>query len=290
MFRALLASLRPRQWIKNGFVFAALVFDGQLSNLPALTRTTIGFVLFCLASSSVYLVNDLRDLEEDRRHPTKRNRPLPSGRLPIPVAQAAAVVLAVVSVGGAYLLEPAFGAIVLAYVLLFVLYSFRLKHVPILDVFAIAAGFVLRVAGGVVLITVMRFSPWLYVCTTLIALYLGFGKRRAELRLLTENASQHRRVLDGYTLTLLDQLIVVVSGATIMAYSLYTFSAENLPDNHLMMLTIPFVMYGIFRYLWLIHVESAGGAPDELLLTDRPLLLTVVLWGLTSVGILYLGA
>jgi 4-hydroxybenzoate polyprenyltransferase len=289
MFRALLVSLRPRQWIKNGFVFAALVFDGQLANVPALFRTTIGFVLFCLASSCVYLINDVRDIEEDRRHPTKRHRPLPSGRLPVPVAWSAAAVLAVVSIGGGFLLEPAFGAIVLAYVLLFTAYSFRLKHVPIIDVFAIAAGFVLRVAGGVVLITVMRFSPWLYVCTTLIALYLGFGKRRAELHLLTGNAGQTRRVLDGYTLQLLDHLIVIVSGTTIMAYSLYTFSAENLPDNHLMMLTIPFVMYGIFRYLWLIQVEDAGGAPDELILTDRPLLLTVVLWGLAAVGILYLG-
>jgi 4-hydroxybenzoate polyprenyltransferase len=287
---ALLASLRPRQWIKNGFVFAALIFDGQLTNLPALIDTTIGFVLFCLASSSVYLVNDIRDLEEDRLHPTKRSRPLPSGRIPISVAWAAAAVLAAVSIGGGFLLQPAFGWIVLAYIGLFLLYSFRLKHVPILDVFAIAAGFVLRVAGGVVLITVMRFSPWLYVCTTLIALFLGFGKRRAELQLLTGNAGQHRRVLDGYTIPLLDNFIIIVSGATVMAYSLYTFSAENLPDNHLMMLTIPFVMYGIFRYLWLIHVESAGGAPDELILTDRPLMLTVLLWGLASVGVLYLGS
>jgi 4-hydroxybenzoate polyprenyltransferase len=283
-------SLRPRQWIKNGFVFAALVFDGQLGNLPALLATTLGFVLFCLASSSVYLVNDIRDLEEDRLHPTKRNRPLPSGRLPIRVAWAAAAVLAAVSIGGGFLLEPAFGWLVLAYVGLFLFYSFRLKHVPILDVFAIAAGFVLRVAGGVALITVMRFSPWLYVCTTLIALYLGFGKRRAELQLLTENAGQHRRVLDGYTIPLLDNLIIIVSGATIMAYSLYTFSAENLPDNHLMMLTIPFVMYGIFRYLWLIQVNSAGGAPDELILTDRPLMATVLLWGLAAIAVLYLGS
>lgn len=286
---ALLESLRPRQWIKNGFVFAALVFDGQLGNLPALLRTTVGFALFCLASSSIYLINDIRDLEEDRRHPTKRNRPLPSGRLPIRVAWITAAALAVVSIGGGFLLEPAFGWIVLAYVLLFIFYSFRLKHVPILDVFAIAAGFVLRVAGGVVLITVVRFSPWLYVCTTLLALYLGFGKRRAELHLLSSSAGEHRRVLFGYTLPLLDQLIVIVSGVTIMAYSLYTFSAENLPDNHLMMLTIPFVMYGIFRYLWLVQVESSGGAPDELILTDRPLLATVLLWGLASVGVLYLG-
>lgn len=290
MFLSLLSSLRPRQWIKNGFVFAALVFDGQLTNGPALVRTIGGFVLFCAATSCIYLVNDLRDLEEDRLHPTKRNRPLPSGRLPTRVAWAAAAVLGAAAIVGAFLLEPAFGRIVLGYVVLFLVYSWRLKHVPILDVFAIAAGFVLRVGGGVSLITVERFSPWLYVCTTLLALYLGFGKRRAELQLLSASAGQHRRVLDGYTLTLLDYLILIVSGATIMAYSLYTFSAENLPDSHLMMLTIPFVMYGIFRYLWLIQVDSAGGAPDELLLRDRPLLLTFLLWGAASVGILYLGA
>lgn len=287
--RALLISLRPKQWVKNLFVFAALVFDGQLTNTPALVRTTLGFLLFCGASSAIYLINDLRDLEEDRAHPTKRNRPLPSGRLPIQIAWVAAVLLGGTAIVGAFLLEPQFGWIVLAYVLLFVAYSFRLKHVPILDVFVIAAGFVLRVGGGVALITVERFSPWLYMCTTLLALYLGFGKRRAEISMLAESAGQHRRVLDGYTLQLLDYLIVIVSGATIMAYSLYTFSAENLPGNHLMMLTVPFVMYGIFRYLWLIQVEDSGGAPDEMILTDRPLQATVILWALAAVGILYLG-
>jgi 4-hydroxybenzoate polyprenyltransferase len=286
---ALWTSLRPKQWVKNGFVYAALVFDGQLGNTPALIRTTIGFLLFCLASSTIYLINDLRDIDEDRAHPTKRNRPLPSGRLPVRTAWAAAAALGVFTIGASFALDLEFGWIVVAYIVLFVLYSMRLKHIPIIDVFVIAAGFVLRVGGGVALITVERFSPWLFVCTTLLALYLGFGKRRAEMQLLAENAGQHRRVLDGYTLGLLDQLIVIVSGATIMAYSLYTFSAQNLPGNHLMMLTIPFVMYGIFRYLWLIHVEHSGGAPDDLILTDRPLQLTVILWGVSAVGILYLG-
>lgn len=289
MPRALWKSLRPKQWIKNGFVFAALVFDGQLTNWPALARTTLGFVLFCMASSVIYLVNDIRDIEEDRAHPTKRNRPLPAGKLSVRAAWVAAIVLGVVSVLGSFWLGADFGGIVLSYVVLFLVYSFRLKHVPILDVFAIAAGFVLRVGGGVALITVERFSPWLYVCTTLLALYIGFGKRRAEIHMLSEAAGQHRRVLDGYTLQYLDYLIVIVSGATIMAYSLYTFSAENLPTNHLMMLTVPFVMYGIFRYLWLIQVEGSGGAPDEMILTDRPLQATVVLWALAAVGVLYLG-
>lgn len=289
MLRALWKSLRPKQWIKNGFIFAALVFDGQLTNLPALARTTLGFVLFCMASSAIYLVNDIRDIEEDRAHPTKRNRPLPSGTLSVRTAWMAAIGLAAISVFGSFQLGDRFGWIVLSYILLFLVYSFRLKHVPILDVFAIAAGFVLRVGGGVALITVERFSPWLYVCTTLLALYIGFGKRRAEIHMLSGAAGQHRRVLDGYTLQYLDYLIVIVSGATIMAYSLYTFSAENLPENHLMMLTVPFVMYGIFRYLWLIQVEGSGGAPDELILTDRPLQATVVLWALAAVGVLYLG-
>jgi len=289
MLPGLVRSMRPKQWIKNGFIYAALVFDGQLGNTPALLVTTLGFALFCLATSSIYLINDIRDLAEDRQHPTKRNRPLPSGRLPVSAAWAAAGAFGGVAIVGGFLLDREFGWIVLSYVALFILYSFRLKHVPILDVFAIAAGFVLRVAAGVALITVVRFSPWLYVCTTLLALFLGFGKRRAELSLLAESAGQHRRVLDGYTLPLLDQLIVVVCSATIMAYSLYTFSAENVPKNHLMMLTIPFVAYGIFRYLWLIHVEDAGGAPDELLLSDRPLLLTFLLWGAAAVGALYLG-
>jgi 4-hydroxybenzoate polyprenyltransferase len=169
-------------------------------------------------------------------------------------------------------------------------YSYWLKHVPILDVFFVASGFLLRVGGGVALVTVERFSPWLYVCTTLLALFIGFGKRRAELILMQEGANQHRRVLDGYSLSLLDQLLVVLSSLTIMAYSLYTFSANNLPGNHLMMLTIPFVMYGIFRYLHLIHVEERGGAPEELVFSDRPLAATLVLWGAAAVAVLYLGA
>jgi 4-hydroxybenzoate polyprenyltransferase len=193
---------------RTGFIYAALVFDGQLGNTPALLVTTLGFALFCLATSSIYLINDIRDLEEDRQHPTKRNRPLPSGRLPVGVAWAAAGAFGAVAVIGGFLLDTGFGWIVTAYIALFIFYSLRLKHLPILDVLAIAAGFVLRVAAGVALITVMRFSPWLFVCTTLLALFLGFGKRRAELSLLAEAAGRHRRVLDGYTLPLLDRLIV----------------------------------------------------------------------------------
>lgn len=290
MLKALLRGLRPRQWIKNGFVFAALVFDGQLFALDPLLRTSIGFVLMCAASSAVYLMNDIVDLEADRQHPTKRERPIASGALPIELARVAAGVLLLTSLIGGWLLAPWFGLIVLGYLLLNGLYSHWLKHIPIIDVLAIAGGFLLRVGAGVSLITVERFSPWLYVCTLLLALFMGFGKRRAEIVLLAEAANSHRRVLDGYSLSLLDQLIQIVSALAIMSYSLYTFSAENLPENHLMMLTIPFVIYGIFRYLHLIQVEGKGGAPEELVLRDYPLLATLVLWAASSTAVLYLGA
>lgn len=282
--------MRPRQWIKNGFVFAALVFDGQLFSPDPFLRTTIGFALLCAASSAVYLMNDIVDLEADRRHPTKRLRPLASGALSVGTARVAAGVLLIAAILGGWALEPAFGVIVIAYLAMNALYSYWLKHVAIIDVFIIAAGFLLRVGGGVSLITVERFSPWLYVCTSLLALFIGFGKRRAEIVLLADSANTHRRVLDGYSVGLLDQLIQIVSALAIMSYSLYTFSAENLPENHLMMLTIPFVIYGIFRYLHLIHVEGKGGAPEELVLRDRPLMATLILWALSSTAVLYLGA
>ena len=289
MLKALIRGMRPKQWAKNVFIFAALVFDEQLTRPEPLARTVAGFVLLCLISSSVYLINDIADVEADRNHPIKKKRPIAAGELSIPVAAAIAGVMAVSSLAASFLLETAFGWIVAGYFVLNLLYSFWLKHRPIIDVLIVAAGFVLRVAAGVSLIQVSRFSPWLYVCTTLLALIIGFGKRRAELLLLAEGANSHRRVLDGYNVEFLDQLIVVVSATTIMAYSLYTFSAENLPANHLMMLTIPFVLYGIFRYLHLIHVEDAGGAPEELILTDRPLLITLLLWGLIAILILYFG-
>jgi len=288
MFLGLLKSMRPRQWTKNAFVLAAVIFDRQLTHPEALLRSLAGFFLFCLLSSSVYLINDIADREADRQHPRKRNRPIASGKLPLSVALAAAVLLAIVSLSIAYCLTPSFFFISLAYFLIFLAYSKWLKHIPLIDVIMIAAGFVLRVAGGVSLISVERFSPWLYVVTTLLALYIGFGKRRAELTLLAENAENHRPVLDGYTIPFLDQLIVIVSGTTIVAYSLYTFSAPNLPQNHSMMLTIPFVLYGIFRYLYLVQVEEEGGAPEDLVLTDRPLQITILLYGISVLIIFYL--
>ncbi|MCS7248980.1 MAG: decaprenyl-phosphate phosphoribosyltransferase [Anaerolineales bacterium] len=285
----LFLSMRPRQWIKNGVLFAAIVFDRQfnLAHIPEIVRTALGFLVFCLISGLVYLINDLIDIEADRKHPQKRNRPIASGKLPPSIALAAAILLPFLIFPFSYWLSPAFALVGLGYFVLNLAYSKWLKHIPLIDVFAIAAGFVLRVAAGVVLIQVARFSPWLYVVTTLGSLYLGFGKRRAELALLAEGAYDHRRVLDGYTIPLLDQLITIVSGATIIAYSLYTFSAPNLPDNHVMMLTIPFVIYGIFRYLYLIQTKLGGGAPEDLLLSDRPLQLAILLWGLAVVLIFY---
>lgn len=288
MLRSLVKTMRLRQWPKNAFVLAAVVFDRQLLIPEAMIKSLIGMLLFCLLSSSVYIINDILDAEADRNHPQKRNRPIASGKLPISVASASAVLILAITLPLAFLLSTLFGWIALVYFVVNLAYSTRLKHIPLIDVLIIAAGFVLRVAGGVSLIVVERFSPWLYVVTTLFALYIGFGKRRAELTLLAQDANNHRRVLEGYTIALLDQLITIVSSTTIVAYSLYTFSAPNLPDNHSMMLTIPFVIYGIFRYLYLIQVEKAGGAPEDILLSDRPLQATVALWGLAVLFIFYI--
>ena len=288
MIRALIKAMRPRQWTKNGFVFFALIFDKQLFSLEPFLRTLVGFFLFCLISSAVYLLNDISDIEADRQHPEKKHRPLASGELPIGMAQSAAFILTLTSLSLGYLLEPVFAGILALYFVINLLYSRWLKHVPILDVLIISSGFVLRVAAGVALITVERFSPWLYMLTILFSLYIGLGKRRAEMDLLAEDASAHRKVLDGYTIPLLDQYITIVSGMTIVAYSLYTFSAPNLPENHSMMLTIPFVVYGIFRYLQLIQTGHVAGAPDEVALKDRPLQATVLLWGLAVIAVFYL--
>jgi 4-hydroxybenzoate polyprenyltransferase len=288
MLKALIKTMRLRQWTKNGFIFFGLIFDKQLFLLEPFLRTLAGFLLFCLISSAVYLFNDVADLEADRNHPEKKYRPLASGQLPVNVATMTAILLTAVAIPLGYLLSPIFALILSLYLAINMLYSRWLKHVVILDVLIISSGFVLRVAAGVALITVERFSPWLYMLTILFSLYIGFGKRRAEMSLLLQGASAHRKVFEGYTIPLLDQYITIVSGMTIVAYSLYTFSAPNLPDNHSMMLTIPFVVYGIFRYLQLIQTGHAAGAPDEVALKDRGLQVTVLLWGLAVIAVFYL--
>jgi 4-hydroxybenzoate polyprenyltransferase len=286
--RALLISMRPKQWIKNILIFTALVFDEKLLDLQAFLVTCAGFILFSLISSTVYILNDITDVEADRQHPKKKKRPIASGDLKVSTARWAVVFLLLVTIPLAYLLSPSFCLILLFYLVLNLSYSRWLKHIVIIDVFVLASFYVIRVVAGLTLIEVSRFSPWLYVVTTLLALYIGLGKRRAELTLLSDGAQSHRKVLDGYSLPLLDQYITIVSATTVVAYSLYTFSAPNLPTNHAMMLTIPFAIYGILRYLYLIQTNQGGGAPEDELLSDRPLQVTILLWGLVVVLILYL--
>jgi 4-hydroxybenzoate polyprenyltransferase len=283
----LLRTFRPRQWIKNGFVFMALLFDQKLFDWNLLARTTLAFILFCMASSAVYIINDLVDIEKDRQHPVKRRRALPSGQLQPWFAVLAAAGIMLVCLPVSFWLDVYFGAIVLIYFLLMLAYSFWLKNVVIVDVMVVAFGFVLRVAAGVVVAEAARFSPWLYMCTIFLALFLAIGRRRHELSLLAEDANSHRKILEEYTIGFLDEMNHVVSTGALIAYSLYTFSATNLPGNHAMMLTIPFVIYGLFRYQYLVHVKGEGGAPEMLLYTDRPFLLDLILWGIVVVLIMY---
>jgi 4-hydroxybenzoate polyprenyltransferase len=282
--------MRPKQWIKNVFIFVAIVFDRKLTDPVALLHTTLTFVLFCLVSSAVYLVNDLVDIEKDRNHPTKRDRPLASGALSPTVARVTAVTIPLVCIPVAFVLSTGLGLILTLYLALMVAYSFYLKNLVIIDVMTIAAGFVLRVAAGVVVIDVERFSPWLYFCMIFLALFLALGRRRHELFTLEGDADAHRASLAHYSLELIDQMNVVVIAAAIMAYSLYTFFAPNLPridSQPLMMLTIPFVLYAFFRYLYLILVKKQGGTPEEIVLGDRPFIVDLVLYGATVLILMY---
>lgn len=287
MFRGLLKTTRPKQWPKNGLVFVPLIFDGKITDPESLIRTTIAFVLLCMMSSSVYIMNDLRDIEKDRQHPKKRYRPLASGQLNPTFAGVTAVFLAAVSLVAGVFLSPAFDVVLLTYLIIQIAYTFYLKNVVLLDVLTISAGFVLRVAAGVAVISVERFSPWLYVCTGLLALFMVLGRRRHEIVLLGQEAGNHRSILNEYNLELIDLLISIVTTSAIVAYGLYTFLAEGLPANHMMMLTIPFVLYAVFRYLYLIHVRHEGGAPEEIFLRDRPMQVTLVLYSVVVFLALY---
>ncbi len=285
--KALIEAMRPKQWAKNIFIFAPLVFDQKLFHPLYLARTVAGFVLLCLISGAVYLMNDLVDAEKDRQHPRKRNRPIASGRLSPRLALAAAVLIPMIGLPLGFLLDPLFGGILLGYLALQVAYSFVLKNAVIIDALAVAAGFVLRVAAGIPLVEAERFSPWIYTCMGLLALFISFSKRRHELTLLGENANGHRESLGEYSVLLLDQFILIVTAATLVAYTLYTFSAPNLPPNHTMMLTVPFVLYAVFRYMYLVYVKGLGGEPEEIVLRDRPLQVGVLLWGLAVILIMY---
>jgi len=283
---ALVRELRPKQWTKNLLVFAGLIFSYNLRESGAIWKTVAAFLIFCAVSSASYVINDLADLEQDRLHPRKRLRPIASGAISEGAGWVIAAVLLLISLPIAWVLSPKFFAVVAAYFVIVQLYSFHLKHVVLLDVFSIAAGFVLRAVAGAVVIPV-RLSAWLLLCTMLASLFLALAKRRHELVLLEDGAASHRRILDEYSTLFLDQMIVTVTSATVITYSIYTFSAGTLPDDQSMMLTIPFVLYGLFRYLYLIYQRNEGGSPETLLLRDVPLLITVLLWGLSVVLVLY---
>ena len=287
-FTGLVRTMRPKQWTKNLlFVFPAIVFDGQLFLLEPFMRVFAAFVLFCMISGTVYIINDLVDVSSDREHPTKRNRPIPSGRLPIPVAIAAAMVIPLLSLTLAVLLSPPLAGILAAYLALQLLYSFKLKHMVIIDVLTLMIGFIMRVAAGVVVIQVENFSPWLYACTGLLALFLAIGKRRQELLTLGDGAVNVRQIFREYNIPLIDDMLRVVTTGTLITYTLNTIEKPT-DGTNLALLTVPIVMYGLFRYLYLIHVRGEGSAPDEVLLKDRPLQATLVAFGLTFIVILYI--
>lgn len=288
MLLGLIKSMRPRQWSKNAFVFVALFFDRKVLDPASVIATLIAFGLLCMMSSAVYLMNDLADIDSDRRHPVKKLRPLPAGQLSPVVAGVVSAILALASLTIGFLFSTELGIILLLYLLSQIAYTFWLKHVVLLDVLIVAAGFILRIAAGVAVIEVERFSPWLYVFGGFLALFMALGKRRHELVLLGMDAANHRAILEDYNLDLIDRLQAVVTTSVVVAYSLYTFLAEGLPENHAMMLTIPFVLYGIFRYLYLIHVRGEGGAPEDILLRDRPLQIDLLLYGLMVFVALYL--
>ncbi len=276
---ALIRSLRPEQWLKNGFVLAPMVFSGLLDNPEAWGRGVLAAAAFCAASSAVYLVNDVLDREADRRHPGKCTRPIAAGAISVGTALATALVLAAAAMAAAFVLGNMFAAVLASYILLVVLYSAVLKRVVFVDVLVLAAGFVLRVVGGAVAIGV-PVSRWLLLCAYLLALYLALGKRRSELALLGNDAGTHREVLGHYTLALVDQAISVVLGATVLAYTLYTVAPETVikVGSEGLMATVPVVLYGLFRYLYLLHRSDLGGSPTRVLATDQPLLITVLVW------------
>ena len=285
---ALLLALRPGQWTKNLLVFAGLIFGQKLLNPEDVATAAAAFGLFCLFSGVVYLVNDIRDRDADRLHPKKSKRPIASGAISVGTARTYAFVLAAVSLSAAYALDRQFFLVGVAYVALLITYSIWLKHSPVLDVLVIAFGFVLRAFAGSVVLHV-EFSHWLLVLTLLLALFLATGKRRAEYVALAGGAAQHRRSLEHYSLPMLDQMLSVVMACTLLAYAFYTISPETVAKfgtDHLLM-TFPLPIYGLFRYLYLIHRGDGGGNPSDLLLSDRPLQLCVVIWAALVAAIIY---
>ncbi len=293
---ALIEGMRPRQWIKNLLVFLPLLFalneawelEDPAGALTLFWRVAIALLNFCILSGGMYLFNDALDVDRDRAHPTKRFRPVASGRLRADVALGVGIVLTAGAVYPAFEYETLFGVVVLVYVLIQYTYSLWVKNVVLLDVFAVASGFVLRVLAGAAVLG-LPISPWLYLCTGLGALFIALSKRRSELARAGESAVGQRDTLGAYTLPMLDQMIAVVATSALVSYALYTFTAGNLPDNHSMMLTIPFVVYGLFRYMQLVHSRDAGESPETIMITDVPMIVTVLLWLGTAGASLLLG-
>ncbi|MBI1320482.1 MAG: decaprenyl-phosphate phosphoribosyltransferase [Candidatus Hydrogenedens sp.] len=286
----LIKGLRVYQWSKNLLLFAALIFAQEVFRPEQLVPSVLAFFSFCLAASATYLFNDIQDIEKDRAHPKKRHRPIASGEMPLGVAWALLIALFAGSCVLAWLVRPAFLPMVFAYIGLTLSYSLFLKHMMIVDVMVLALGFVVRAIAGAVAINV-QFSNWLVVCTLFLALFLGFSKRRHEITLLEDGAESHRAVLSEYSVQYLDQLILIVAGGAILTYTIYTCSPDVVQRLHTdkLYLTLPYVLFGIFRYLHLIHHKTGGGDPSRTLVTDKPLILTVLLWGGTCIGIIYAG-
>ena len=285
---SLVLSLRPSQWTKNLIIFGGLIFGQRLLDMSAVLHALAAFVIFCALSGVVYLINDVADREADRRHPAKKHRPIASGAVTVPAALALAIGLGAVALAAAFWLSSLFGIVAASYLALLALYSGVLKHIVILDVLTIATGFVLRAVAGAIAVDV-PISHWLYLVTILGALFLALSKRRHELVLLADGATRHRRILEEYSPYLLDQMIAVVTASTIVAYAFYTMSPETVQKfgTDRLMLTLPFPLYGIFRYLYLVHQKEGGGSPSDMLLNDRPLLLCVGLWAVSVAIIIY---
>ncbi|MGQ9708688.1 MAG: decaprenyl-phosphate phosphoribosyltransferase [bacterium] len=288
MIAGIVKSMRPKQWVKNLLIFAALVFSENLLVLPKLVRSVGAFIAFCLLSGAVYIINDIVDRGNDRSHPKKRLRPIASGQLDVYPAALAAATFVIIGIGGGFFLEWRFGVVVVVYFLLQLAYSFSLKKIVVLDVMVVASGFALRAISGSYVIGV-QISPWLFVCAILLALFLALAKRRHELLFLEGGGISHRSVLGKYSETLLDQMIGIACSATVIGYCLYTMAPETVQKfkTHNLILTVPFVLYGIYRYLYLVYRKEEGGAPEKVLFTDIPLMIDVLLWLLSVVGVLY---
>lgn len=292
--RGVVRTMRPKQWIKNAFIFGAIVFSEEhlWRSIPAIATVIGAFFVFCAAASAIYFINDIVDVEKDRAHPRKRNRPIAAGILPIPVAVVIACILLVVAVIGAWWLDGDydFMTIIITYLVVQgILYSYLLKNIVIIDIFTIAAGFVFRAISGAMVLDI-AITPWLLLCMGLLALFLGLGKRRGELVLLEHGAASHRKILQEYSIEMIDQMLSIVTSATIIAYTLFTFSSRTMPlePYPVMMITVPIVIYAIMRYIYLIHHNHEGSSPDELVLKDLPLALAIVCWGVTVVTLLIL--